>query len=39
VSFTLPSGDAVTVPGEISSTSDPYPLTVGEVQSVVTDVQ
>jgi hypothetical protein len=39
VSFTLPSGDAVTVPGEISSTSDAYPLTVGEVQSVVTDVQ
>jgi PKD domain len=39
VSFTLPSGEAVTVPGDISSTSDPYPLSVGEVQSVVTDVE
>jgi hypothetical protein len=38
VSFTLPSGEAVTIPGEISSTSDPYPLSIGEVQSVVTDV-
>jgi hypothetical protein len=38
VSFTLPTGEAVTIPGEISSTSDPYPLSIGEVQSVVTDV-
>lgn len=38
ISFTLPDGSTHTVPGEVSSTSAPYPLQVGEVQSVVQDV-
>lgn len=35
VSFTLPGGQAVTIPGEIQSTSDPLPLQVGEIQTTV----
>lgn len=35
VSFTLPSGEARTVPGEIQTTSDPLPLEVGEIQTTV----
>lgn len=38
VSFTLPSGEPVSVPGEVSRTSDPYTLPVGEIQSAVTGV-
>jgi len=29
----------VTVPGEVSATSDPVPLQVGEIQAVVSDVR
>ena len=39
VSFTLPGGNQVTVPGEVSATSDPVPLQVGEIQAVVSDVR
>lgn len=35
VSFTLPNGQAVTIPGEIQSTSEPLPLQVGEIQTTV----
>jgi hypothetical protein len=38
VVFTLPGGKAVTLPTPLSNTSDPYPLTIGEIQSVVTKV-
>lgn len=39
VSFTLPGGGQVTVPGQVSQDSEPYPLQVGEVQSVVSAVR
>lgn len=38
ISFTLPDGTAHTIPGVVSSTSEPYPLAVGEVQTTVQDV-
>jgi hypothetical protein len=38
-SFQLPDGEQVRVPGEVSTTSDPHPFAVGEVQSRVTGVR
>jgi hypothetical protein len=38
VVFTLPGGKTLTLPTPLSNTSDPYPLTIGEIQSVVTKV-
>lgn len=39
VTFTLPGQGQVTPPGTISSTSAAYPVTIGEIQSVVTKVR
>jgi hypothetical protein len=40
VTFTLPGGQSGTLPAPaISNTSDPYPLEIGEIQSVVTKVR
>jgi hypothetical protein len=38
IAFTLPSGESVTIPGEVSATSEPQTLEVGEIQSTVTGV-
>lgn len=40
VTFTLPGGQTGTLPAPgVSNTSDPYPLGIGEIQSVVTKVR
>jgi len=38
ISFTLPGGGSVSIPGEVSRSSEPQTLDVGEIQSTVTGV-